>query len=43
MSYLKSYVQGKFPIYKPPPGEFALGTNGVGVVEAVGRDIWHLK
>ena len=43
MSYLKPYVQGKLPIYNPPPGEFTLGTNGVGVVEEVGRDVWHLK
>jgi len=43
MSYLKPYVEGKLPIYNPPPGPFTIGTNGVGVVEAVGRDVWHLK
>jgi alcohol dehydrogenase len=43
MSYLKAYVEGKLPIYNPPPGPFTIGTNGVGVVEAVGRDVWHLK
>jgi alcohol dehydrogenase len=43
MSYPKAYVQGKLPIYNPPPGAFTIGTNGVGVVEAVGRDVWHLK
>ncbi len=43
MSYLKSYVQGKLPIYNPPPSEFTIGTNGVGVVDAIGRDVWHLK
>src|ERR1700723_4467801 len=43
MSYLKAYVEGKLPIYNPPPGPFTLGTNGVGVIEAVGRDVWHLK
>jgi len=43
MSYLKSYVQGKLPIYNPPPGAFTIGTNAVGVVESVGRDVWHLK
>jgi alcohol dehydrogenase len=43
MSYLKSYVEGKMPSYNPPPGPFTVGTNGVGVVEAVGRDVWHLK
>jgi alcohol dehydrogenase len=43
MSYLKPYVEGKLPIYKPPPGPFTPGTNGVGVVDTVGRDVWHLK
>src|SRR5258707_8450840 len=43
MSYLKSYVEGKLPVYNPPPGPFTIGTNGVGVVEALGRDVWHLK
>jgi alcohol dehydrogenase len=43
MSNLKSYVEGKLPFYNPPRGPFTIGTNGVGVVEAVGRDVWHLK
>ena len=43
MSYLKAYVEGKLPIYNPPPGPFTIGTNGIGVIEAVGRDVWHLK
>jgi alcohol dehydrogenase len=43
MSYLKPYVEGRLPFYTPPPGPFTVGTNGVGVVEAVGRDVWHLK
>src|SRR5258708_24566089 len=43
MSYLKAYVEGKLLVYNPPPGPFTIGTNGVGVVEAVGRDVWHLK
>src|SRR6202049_404836 len=43
MSYLKAYGEGKLPFYKPPAGPFTIGTNGVGVVEAVGRDVWHLK
>ena len=43
MSYLKAYVEGKLPVYNPPPGPFTIGTNGVGVVEVVGRDVWHLK
>jgi alcohol dehydrogenase len=43
MSYLKAYVEGKLPMYNPPKGAFTQGTNGVGVVQAVGRDVWHLK
>jgi alcohol dehydrogenase len=43
MSYLKGYVEGKLPFYNPPQGEFTIGTNGVGVVEAIGRDVWHIK
>jgi alcohol dehydrogenase len=43
MSYLKAYVEGKLSVYNPPRGPFTIGTNGVGVVEAVGRDVWHLK
>jgi alcohol dehydrogenase len=39
LSYLKSYAQGHLPVYNPPPGPFTIGTNGVGVVEAVGRDV----
>lgn len=43
MSYLRPYVEGKLPFYNPPRGEFTIGTNGVGVVEAVGRDVWRLR
>ena len=43
MSYLKAYVEGKLPAYRPPPGPFTIGTNGVGVIAAVGREVWHLK
>jgi alcohol dehydrogenase len=43
LSYMKSYVEGKLPAYNPPPVEFTIGTNGVGIVAAVGRDVWHLK
>src|SRR5260221_2283812 len=43
MSYMKAYVEGKLPMYNPPKGAFTPGTNGVGVVHAVGRDVWHLK
>ena len=43
MSYLKAYVDGKLPFYNPPQGEFTIGTNGVGTVAAIGRDVWHIK
>jgi alcohol dehydrogenase len=43
MSYMKDYVGGKLPIYHAPDGPFVPGGNGVGVVHAVGRDVWHLK
>jgi alcohol dehydrogenase len=43
MSYLKAYVDGKLPFYNPPKDEFTIGTNGVGTVEAIGRDVWHVK
>jgi alcohol dehydrogenase len=42
LSYLKAYVEGKLPSYSAPPGTFTPGTNGVGIVEAVGRDVWHV-
>lgn len=43
MSYLKAYLEGQLPIYNPPKGAFTPRGNGVGVVHAVGRDVWHLK
>jgi alcohol dehydrogenase len=43
MSYQKAYVEGQLPMYNPPKGAFTPGTNGVGVVHAIGRDVWHLK
>ncbi len=43
VSYLKFYVAGKLSIYNPPAAEFTIGTNAVGLVEAIGRDVWHLK
>jgi alcohol dehydrogenase len=42
MSYLKRYVEGKLPFYNPPAGPFTIGTNAIGTVEAVGRDVWAL-
>ena len=43
LSYLKRYVEGKLAFYSPPPGRFTPVTNGVGVIEAIGRDVWHLR
>ena len=43
MSYLNDYVEGKLPGYRPPHGRFTPGGNAFGVVEAVGRDVWHLR
>ncbi len=43
LSYLKRYIEGKLAFYSPPSGKFTPGTNGVGVIEAVGRDVWHLR
>jgi alcohol dehydrogenase len=43
LTYLKPYVEGKLPFYSPPLGAFTPGTNGVGVIEAVGQDVWHLR
>lgn len=43
LSYLKDYVAGKLTFYHPPEGKFTPGTNAVGVIEAVGPDVWHLK
>jgi alcohol dehydrogenase len=40
MSYLKSYVEGRLPAYHAPIGGFTPGGNGVGVIEAVGKDVW---
>jgi alcohol dehydrogenase len=43
MSYMKGYVEGKRPIYSPPKGNFVPGGSAVGVIHALGRDVWHLK
>ncbi len=42
LSYLKQYVDGELPTYRAPPGPFTPGTNGIGVIEAVGADVWQL-
>lgn len=43
LSYQRDYVTGKLPHYSPPDGAFVMGTNGVGTIDAVGRDVWHLQ
>ncbi|MFC4276494.1 quinone oxidoreductase family protein [Achromobacter aloeverae] len=43
MSYMQPYVEGRLPIYHAPDQPFIPGGNGVGVVHAVGADVWHLK
>jgi alcohol dehydrogenase len=43
MSYLKAYVEGRLPIYSPPDGPFTPGGNAIGLVHAVGREVYHLK
>jgi len=43
LSYMKDYVQGRLPTYVAPKQPFTLGTNGVGEVTAVGRDVWHIQ
>lgn len=42
LSYLREYVAGKLP-YWYPEGTFTPGTNGVGVVEEVGTDVYHFS
>jgi alcohol dehydrogenase len=42
MSYLKSYVEGALNAYRAPE-DFIPGGNAIGVIEAIGADVWHLK
>jgi alcohol dehydrogenase len=42
MSYLKPYVEGALGAYRAPE-DFIPGGNAIGVIEAVGADVWHLK
>jgi alcohol dehydrogenase len=42
MSYMKGYVEGRLPAYRVPDHPFTPGGNGVGVIEAVGADVWQL-
>ncbi|SFB01309.1 alcohol dehydrogenase [Pseudomonas sp. NFIX10] len=43
MSYMKDYVEGKLPVYRAPEIPFIPGGNGVGVIQAIGENVWHLK
>jgi alcohol dehydrogenase len=43
MTYMKAYVEGRLPVYNMPKSPFTPGGNGVGVITAVGKDVWHLK
>ncbi|SMG23050.1 zinc-binding dehydrogenase [Paraburkholderia susongensis] len=43
MSYMRRYVAGELPVYHAPGRPFIPGGNGVGIVHAVGQDVWHLK
>ena len=43
MSYMQDYIEGKLPIYRPPRGPFVPGGNGIGVIHAVGENVWHLR
>jgi len=43
MSYIKPYVEGHLPFYSTPSEPFTPVGNGVGIVEAVGRDVWSVK
>ena len=42
LSYLKQVLDGSLS-YSLPPSPFTPGTNGIGVVEAVGSGVYHLK
>jgi alcohol dehydrogenase len=41
LSYLRDYVAGHMP-YAYPPAPFTPGTNGIGIIESVGEDVYHL-
>jgi alcohol dehydrogenase len=43
MSYMQAYVAGQLPIYHAPDRPFIPGGNGIGVIHAVGPDVWQLK
>lgn len=43
MSYMRDYLAGKLPVYNAPQTPFVPGGNGIGVISAVGPDVWHLR
>jgi alcohol dehydrogenase len=43
MTYMKAYVEGRLPGYNAPKTDFTPGGNGVGVITAVGKNVWHLR
>jgi alcohol dehydrogenase len=43
VSYLRSYTEGKLPVYNPPGQEFTMGSNAIGHIQEIGQDVWHLK
>jgi alcohol dehydrogenase len=43
MSSMAAYVAGQLPFYDAPDRPFTPGSNGIFTIEAVGRDVWHLR
>jgi alcohol dehydrogenase len=43
MSYMKPYVEGRLRSYRVPVGGFTPGGNCVGIIEAIGKDVWQLS
>lgn len=43
VSYLREFLAGKLPGYRPPAGEFTPGTSGIGTIEAVGSRVYGLR
>ena len=42
LSYLREVIEGRLG-YSLPSAPFTPGTNGIGVVEAVGTGVYHLR
>ena len=43
VSYMREYVRGRLAGYNPPADPFTPGTNGIGVIEAVGDNVYGLR